>query len=149
MLDGVLNLMIILLSIVLLVDAKDKRLIKLWATFCLFKLFRYLVFYFRFDRKQLKENIIQPCIEYFNDMTTQIVILFMLFSAIGMTFFGGQINSFTILSYNEEMNSQINYEYLNFNSFANSMIFMFVVALNDSWPLLANLCILDKTNADI
>lgn len=78
-------------------------------------------------------------------MTIQIVILFMIFSALGMTFFGGNINTFTILSYNEELETTINYEYLNFNSFANSMIFMFVVALNDNWPQLANLCVLDQS----
>lgn len=40
------------------------------------------------------------------------------------------------------MNTFLRYETLNFNTFVNSLIFLFVVALNNDWPLLANFSIL-------
>lgn len=49
--DGFLNMMIIIISIILIVHFNNIKLIKLWALFSLFKLFRYMIFYFNFDRK--------------------------------------------------------------------------------------------------
>lgn len=97
----------------------------------------------------MKKHIIQPSFDYFFDLTRQILIICIIFSAVGMTLFGGNINTYTIDTYNADMNTKIDFEYLNFNTFANSFIFMFVIALNDNWPVLANLCVLDKTGWNV
>jgi len=96
--------MIIIFSVILIVD-HDIKIVKLWALFSLFKLFRYLIFYFNFDWKQIKTHIIKPCLKYFYDLSQQILILFIIFSALGMTLFGGNINSFTIDAYNDDMDA--------------------------------------------
>lgn len=41
------------------------------------------------------------------------------------------------------MGTDLDYEKLNFNTFVNSFIFLFVVSLNNNWPILANLCIIN------
>lgn len=68
----------------------------------------------------------------------------MIFGSIGLNFFGGNINSFSIDLYNEDMKTDLNYENLNFNTFVNSLVFLFVIALNNDWPVLANISIVNK-----
>lgn len=45
------------------------------------------------------------------------------------------------------MKTDLNYEYLNFNTFTNAIVFLFVVILNNDWPVLANICIADSGTA--
>lgn len=147
-LDAGLSLIIIIFSAILFSDAKNYTLIKLWALASLAKMFRFLVFYFRFDRKQLKSNILYPCYRFVWEITIQLIAIFLIFASLGLIFFGGNINSFSLDLYNEDMLTDLNYEYLNFNTFANSLIFLFVIALNNEWPVLANICIINHGNGN-
>lgn len=81
------------------------------------------------------------------DLSLQILVVFLIFGSVGLNFFGGSINSFSLDVYNEDMNTDLNYEYLNFNTFANSLIFLFVIITNNDWPVLANICIADSGRA--
>lgn len=108
------------------------------------KVFRYLIFYFRMDKKQLKERILFPCFEYFKDTTSIIIVLLMTFAAIGLTYFGGYINSYTLEIFNQESDKEFELSHLNFNTYANSIIYFFAVALNDSWSTIANLSVVEN-----
>ena len=62
--------------------------------------------------------------------------------------FGGNINSFSQDIYNEKLNKDFDFENLNFNSFVNSFVFFFVVSLNNDWPILANLCVINNDESE-
>lgn len=62
-----------------------------------------------------------------------------IFSILGLIIFGGKINSFTVDVYNEDVGTDFDYETLNMNTFINSFIFFFVIALNNDWTILSNL----------
>ena len=94
----------------------------------------------------MKSQVIYPAFKFIYDLTLQILIVFLIFASIGLNFFGGSINSFSLDLYNEDMNLDLNYEYLNFNTFINSLVFLFVVITNNDWPVLANICIADSGN---
>lgn len=95
----------------------------------------------------MKSQVIYPAFKFIYDLTLQILIVFLIFASIGLNFFGGSINSFSLDLYNEDMNLDLNYEYLNFNTFINSLVFLFVVITNNDWPVLANICIADSGKA--
>lgn len=140
--DFFLSLSIIFISVILFEYPNwNITLIKVWAFFCILKLFRFFIFYFRFDRKKLKKNIIYPSLKFISDIIMQLIVIYIIFASLGLNLFGGKINSFTMEVYNDEMETNYDYEQLNFNTFLNSLIFFFVVTLNNNWPVLANLCI--------
>ena len=65
-----------------------------------------------------------------------------------MIAFGGNINTFSLDLYNEELQTNYDYENLNFNTFSNSFIFFFAVSLNNNWPVLANLSIVTSSEGE-
>ena len=75
-------------------------------------------------------------------------MIFLVFASIGLNFFGGNINSYALDVYNEDMDTDLDYERLNFNSFTNSMVFLFVVMMNNDWPVLANICIINNSKGN-
>ena len=127
----------------LFLDPSSHTILKIWGFFCISKCFRFFVFYFRFDRRKLKSNIIYPVAKFIMDISMQIFVMFVVFSSLGLNLFGGNINSFSLDLYNEDMGTDFDYEKLNFNTFVNSFIFLFVVSLNNNWPILANLSIIN------
>lgn len=42
------------------------------------------------------------------------------------------------------MKTDLSYERLNFNTFSNAVIFLFTIALNNDWPILANICVINN-----
>lgn len=146
-----LNIFIMVMSIVLLID--DQRtilLIKIWGFGCIMKLFRFAVFYFRFDRKKLKHHILYPFLQYTGDLAGQLTVIYVIFGMIGLNVFGGLINDYTMTMYNKTMETDYDYVDINFNTFLNSLVSFYVLSLNDNWPIIANLAIVNaETNRRI
>lgn len=65
---------------------------------------------------------------------------------VGMSIFGGSINSGTPAQYLKYVGSELNenYEYLNWNDLVNSLVFVYTIVINNSIPTLLNMCIVDK-----
>lgn len=147
-LDAILGISTIALSIYLVYYPQDITVVKVWAMFSLMKCFRFIVYFFRFDRRQLKSNVIYPGLRYIYDLSLQIFVIFLIFASIGLNFFGGNINSFSLDVYNEDMGTDLDYERLNLNTFANSLVFLFVVMMNNDWPVLTNICIINNSKGN-
>lgn len=140
-----LNIIIASLSVALLInETKTTLLIKIWGFMCIAKLFRFSVFYFRFDRKKLKKHILYPFMRQMGDLSRQMFVVIIIFSMIGLIMVGGSINDYTVDVYNKEMKVDYNYGNVNFNSFLNSLVSFYAITLNDSWATVANLAIVDK-----
>jgi len=75
-----------------------------------------------------------------------ILISFFIFSLLGMSVFGGSINSSTRAQYLKMVGSELNenYEYLNWNDLVNSFAFVYTIVINNSIPTLLNMCIVDS-----
>lgn len=143
-LDTCLSLVLIGFSFKLYRDVEDVVLIKVWAFFALLKMFRIVVLMFKFDRERMKGNVLYPIYKFVSDLILQILVVFLIFASLGLNFFGGDINSFAIDVYNEDMGTELDYERLNFNTILNALVFLFVVSLNNDWPVLANICIINN-----
>lgn len=117
-------------------------LVKFWAFFCICKSFRIFMIYFRFDRSNIRTTIIYPFMRYIYDVVTQQILLFFIFSSLGFNVFGGNINSKTVEIYNQEMGTEYEFTGINLNTFLNSLVFFFVVTINNDWPVIANLSVI-------
>ena len=75
-----------------------------------------------------------------------ILISFLIFAMIGMSIFGGSINSRTPALYLKYVGGELNdnYEYLNWNDLVNSLVFVYSIVINNSIPTLLNMCIVDR-----
>jgi hypothetical protein len=145
--DTVLNVLIIGISVFLsLQTVASPSVIKVWAFICLLKLYRVFLLYFRFDRQKLRTHILYPFFKQLYEVSFQVVILFFLFSSIGVNVFGGNINSYTLDIYNEAMNTDYEYETMNFNTILNSAVTFFIVVLNNNWPIIANLSVISNNH---
>jgi len=144
--DTILNLCIIGISIFLaLQEVPSHGLIKVWAFVCLLKLFRVFLLYFRFDRQKLRTHILYPYLKQLYEISFQVFIVLFLFSSIGVNVYGGNINSFTLDTYNEAMMTDYEYETMNFNTILNSAVTFFIVMLNNNWPIIANLSVISNS----
>ncbi|MCP4523361.1 MAG: ion transporter [Candidatus Gracilibacteria bacterium] len=142
--DFILSCSIIALSFVIYLYADEYiAIVKIWAFFCIMKFFRIFIYYFKFDGKKLKSNIIYPSLKFIKEIIYQVFILYIIFSSLGLNIFGGNINSFALDIYNDEMGTDLDYEYVNFNTFLNSMVFFFIVTFNNDWPVLVNISIIN------
>lgn len=140
--DACLSITIIIMSGYLFVS-HNIGLMKIWGFIAILKLFRIFLFYFRFDQKDIRKSILYPCYKFISDITLQLLVIFVIFASLGLNLFGGNINSFSLDLYNEDRETEYDYDIFNFNTFANSFIFLFLITLNNDWPLLANLCIIN------
>lgn len=68
-LDALLSITIIILSLILFVDHSNNNVLKVWGFASIAKCFRFFVFYFRFDRKKLRSNIIYPVAKFILDIS--------------------------------------------------------------------------------
>lgn len=141
--DTALNVVIIAISlVVVLSDYHTAAMVKVWAFLCLAKQFRLFLLLFKFNRQRIRAHIIYPYGRYLYDITGLIVVLFIIFGTLMLNLFGGNVHSFTMNLYNNELKTDYQYEYLNFNSVLNSFTSLFVVVLNNNWPVLANLAVI-------
>jgi hypothetical protein len=141
--DTALNVLIIAISLtVILSDYQTAPMVKVWAFLCLAKQFRLFLLLFKFNRQRIRSHIIYPYGRYLYDVTGLIVVLFIIFGTLMLNLFGGNVHSFTMNLYNNELKTDYQYEYLNFNSILNSFTSLFVVVLNNNWPTLANLAVI-------
>ena len=70
-----------------------------------------------------------------------ILIEYLIFALIGISLFGGCINSQTSFIYSERVGDSLNsnYEYLNWNDFLNSLVFLFALTMNNQMIMLINM----------
>lgn len=142
-----LNLTIIILSGMLLSeDYRSITLIKVWAFACIVKLYRFFLYYFQFDRKKLRSHVLYPFLRYTYDIVMQLFILYIFFAVVGMNLFGGSINDYSMDVYNDTMKTDFDYLEINFNTFLNSLVSLYVITLNDNWPIIANMSIVNKSS---
>lgn len=138
--DTILNFLIIGCCLfVVLSDYHTAGIVKVWAFLCLAKQFRFFLLLFKFNRQRMRSHIIYPYGRYLYDVTGLIIVLFIIFGTLVLNLFGGNVHTFTSILYNEQLKTEYEYEYLNFNSLINSLISLFVVVLNNNWPILANM----------
>ena len=141
--DGFLNVAVIVMSCLLIFKVTPViPSVKLWALFCLAKLFRFFLIYFKFNRQKVKAHVLYPLFRYSYDVLAQVIVLFIVFASIGVNIFGGNINSYAMDLYNDALGTDVEYEVFNFNTFVNSMITLFIIMLNNNWPVLANLSVI-------
>lgn len=142
-----LNVGIIVLSTVLLIDdVRTVDIVKIWGFLCIMKVFRFAIFYFKFDRQKLKNHIFYPFLQYTGDLTAQLIVVYIFFSMLGLNAFGGLVNDYTMELYNKQMQTDYDYVDINFNTFLNSFVSFYLISLNDNWPIVANLGSLDQQN---
>lgn len=141
--DTTLNLLIIGISLlIVLSDYNTASMVKVWAFLCLAKQFRLFLLLFKFNRQRIRSHIIYPYGRYLYDVTGLVVVLFLIFGTLTLNLFGGNIHTFTSVLYNAELGTDYQFEALNFNSILNSFTTLFVVLLNNNWPVLANLAVI-------
>ena len=144
-LDLALNLAIIGLSVCMISDEqRSVTLVKVWAFACIMKLYRFFIFYFRFDRKKLRSHVLYPFLRYTIDIVVQMFILYIVSASVCSNLFGGNINDYSMDNYNDLMDTDFNYVDFNFNTFLNSLVTLYMVTLNDNWPIIANMSIVTK-----
>jgi len=141
--DTALNLLIITISVLIVLSSLNTNaMVKVWAFLCLAKQFRLFLLLFKFNRQRIRTHVIYPYGRYLYDITGLIVVLFIIFGTLMLNLYGGNVHSHTMGVLNQELNSDFEYEHLNFNSLLNSFTTLFVVTLNNNWPLLANLAVI-------
>lgn len=138
--DTLLNVLIIgCCLLVVLSDYHPAGVVKVWAFLCLAKQFRFFLLLFKFNRQRMRSHVIYPYARYLYDVTGLIVVIFFIFGTLVLNLFGGNVHSYTSIMFNEQQKTEYEYEYLNFNTLINSLISLFVIVLNNNWPILANL----------
>ena len=68
-LDSILSCFVIFMSIILLEIPENHTFIKLWGIFSLMKIFRYILFFYNFDKKGLDNKIFYPSYICIKDIT--------------------------------------------------------------------------------
>ncbi len=63
-LDLVLNVLIIITSLILFVSPQQIIVIKFWGLFCISKIYRFFILYFKFEKHSLIEQIVIPISGY-------------------------------------------------------------------------------------
>ena len=89
--------------------------------------------------------MIYPFLIYIYEIVTQLFILYVLFAVIATNLFGGNINDYSMDLYNDSLGTEFEYTHINFNTFINSLVSLYVITLNDNWPVIANINIISKT----
>ena len=145
--DTILSIAIIVLAFSIIADRGHSLvLIKFWSFFCVCKSFRFFMLYFRFDRTNIKSHVMYPFFRFIYDIITQQTLIFIVFASIGFNVFGGKISSHSIENYNTFLNTDFDTTAMNLNTFVNSLIFFFVVTINNDWPVLANMAVVGDPN---
>ena len=143
--DIIITVTIIVLAFSIIVNkGKSIYLIKIWALMCVLKSFRFFVLYFKFDRMNMKSNVLFPVFRYIYNISSQLCLLLIIFSSIGYNVYGGNINSHTIGIYNQALGVEFDTGFINLNTFINSFIFFSVVIFNQDWHVLVNLSVVSS-----
>ena len=141
--DSILNVLIIGISLmILLIDFEGNNLVKIWAFLCLAKQFRLFLVLFRFNRQKFRTHIIYPFTRYLYDIFGLFFVIFLIFGTLCLNLYGGNIHTYTMVVYNNAMETDYEYHHLNFNTILNSFTTLFVIMLNNGWTIIANLAVI-------
>ena len=77
------------------------------------------------------------------------MIIFFFFGTIGITLFGGAVNSTTPDFYKQKVGSDLptGYWFLNFNDFPNAILVLYVNVINNNWVFITNMLCLSKDDS--
>jgi hypothetical protein len=77
------------------------NMVKIWGLLSVTKLFRVFFFFFKIDKQNTTQYIIEPIGNYLSESITQVFFLYILFTALFTNIYGGKVNTWSMDLYNQ------------------------------------------------
>lgn len=112
--DFVLSIGIIGISLLIIFNAEEINflkeqhltphrinMIKIWGLLAVTKLFRVFFFFFKIDKQNTTQYILEPIGNYLSESITQVFFIYILFTSLFSNIYGGKVNSWSMDLYNQ------------------------------------------------
>lgn len=106
--------------------------LKLVEIFTLFRFFRFFTMLMNFHYLRSVFESFLGCLPLFVDLFSVLIVLYFIFAAFGMCFFGGLLNEKVDLTYKGNSYSKVYYS-SNFNDLPNSFLILFSLMIVNNW----------------